>query len=285
MRAAAPEYAKLLATPVRGAELMQAHFVRHSFDRHSHETWSIGVTYGGLQTFRCRGRKSTSQAGNIIVFRPDDAHDGHGEDETGFRYAMFYLREDLVAQWLREAGLHRATQGFQQALIEDQALAQRLAGAVQACSQKRESLRAATALQSVTLAVFRRHGGAPDAASAAERGAPWLGRVQEYLDAHFANDVGVNELAGLAGVSRVHLTRTFTAATGLAPHAYLNARRLRHARELLAAGQTIAQTAIESGFADQSHLTRRFKGTYGVTPGAWTSERTSASPVGAARRP
>jgi AraC-like DNA-binding protein len=55
----------------------------------------------------------------------------------------------------------------------------------------------------------------------------------------------------------------------MAPHAYLNQIRLERARQLLSAGEPSAQVAAATGFVDQSHLTRRFKGAFGVTPGQY----------------
>ena len=50
---------------------------------------------------------------------------------------------------------------------------------------------------------------------------------------------------------------------------YLNAVRIAQAQALIRRGMPLAAVALECGFADQSHLTRRFKGSVGVTPSAW----------------
>jgi AraC-like DNA-binding protein len=57
----------------------------------------------------------------------------------------------------------------------------------------------------------------------------------------------------------VHLVRSFTAAYGIAPHAYLVGRRVDVARRLLLRGRTGAQAAADAGFYDQAHLTRVFR--------------------------
>jgi AraC-like DNA-binding protein len=266
-------------TAVPGVELLRAHFVEHSFDRHSHDTWSIGVTLAGQQSFRCRGTTTTSRSGNVIVFRPDDAHDGHGEDEDGFRYAMLYLCESVVSAWLREASTNAVPCGIRDALIDDEALGRCIADAVQACLQPGESLRSATLMQHAVLRLFQRHAGHP-VTTWRETGTPrWLHAVRDHLEAHYASDVTVEQLARIAGVSRVHLTRAFMKAFGQPPHGHLNSLRLRAAKRLLARGQSIAETAADAGFADQSHLTRRFKATFGVTPGAWLRQTHPRNPA------
>jgi AraC-like DNA-binding protein len=84
-------------------------------------------------------------------------------------------------------------------------------------------------------------------------------------------------------LSRAEFVRQFHAAYGLPPHAYLINLRLRKARRLLTRGLSLAQAAQESGFFDQSHLSRRFVRAYGVSPGTYAraarSYKTKASPA------
>ena len=89
---------------------MHAHFERHVYHRHSHETYSFGVTEDGAQSFTCRGSAHTSAAGMVMAFNPDDPHDGHACDELGFTYRMVHIGPDLVSDVLgglagRPAGL------------------------------------------------------------------------------------------------------------------------------------------------------------------------------------
>jgi AraC-like DNA-binding protein len=65
------------------------------------------------------------------------------------------------------------------------------------------------------------------------------------------------------------LVRLFRERTGLPPHALQVAHRIRAARRLLEAGQTIAAAAAATGFVDQSHLHRHFQRSLGVTPGEY----------------
>ncbi len=91
--------------------------------------------------------------------------------------------------------------------------------------------------------------------------------VCDYIAAHYQENISVDALAKLTGLSRYYLIRAFRAEYGLPPHAYANQLRLIEARQLLASGATPADAASTSGFYDQSHLNRLFKKTYGMTPG------------------
>jgi hypothetical protein len=78
-------------------EAMHAHFQRHAYHRHSHETYSFGVTEAGVQSFNCRGSARASAAGMIMAFNPDDPHDGQACDELGFTYRMVHVGPELVS--------------------------------------------------------------------------------------------------------------------------------------------------------------------------------------------
>jgi len=89
--------------------------------------------------------------------------------------------------------------------------------------------------------------------------------------------VSLTELAGLTGVSQFQLLRGFRKELGITPHAYIIQRRTQLARQLLARGETLADTAFHAGFADQSHLTRLFVKHFGVTPGQYRTAVASRS--------
>jgi AraC-like DNA-binding protein len=88
----------------------------------------------------------------------------------------------------------------------------------------------------------------------------------DYLADHPERNVTLDELAAAASIGKFRLVRLFRERTGLPPHAFQLAHRIRAARRLLEAGETIAAAAAATGFADQSHLHRHFVRSLGVTP-------------------
>jgi AraC-like DNA-binding protein len=99
--------------------------------------------------------------------------------------------------------------------------------------------------------------------------------VQEYLDAHFAEKVSLDELAEVADLSPYHLVRSFCGAVGLPPCQYQIQLRVHHALGRLREGAPISLVAQEAGFVDQSHLNRHFKRLLGITPGQFRAVRKS----------
>ena len=94
-----------------------------------------------------------------------------------------------------------------------------------------------------------------------------LRRVVEYVDAHLDEDLTLAELAAVAGYSLSHFKPLFKQATGLPVHRYVLERRVERARLLLlAGGRSMADIALEAGFAHQSHMARCLRRVLGLSP-------------------
>jgi AraC family transcriptional regulator len=94
-----------------------------------------------------------------------------------------------------------------------------------------------------------------------------LQRIRDYILANLAKPIEVAELAELAGRSSFHFSRVFARSVGMTPHRYVVHLRLQAAIEQLRKGhEGLAEIAADTGFADQSHLSRWVRRVHGVTP-------------------
>ena len=94
-----------------------------------------------------------------------------------------------------------------------------------------------------------------------------MGRILEYIEAHLDQELGVIELAAVAGLSPHHFGVAFKTSVGMPPHQFVIDRRIRHALHLLRnEDRSIAQVARAAGFSSQSHFTTSFRRMTGMTP-------------------
>lgn len=258
-----------------GVELLRADASTHHYARHAHEGYALGVVEAGAHAFAARGAVWTAIPGRVVVVNPDDAHDGGpATRDGGYSYRMFYVDAAALAAAMAEAAGRRvATPFFKHAVVADAALADRLSRLHRALEQPEATLERETLLITALVELGRRHGGAQPHGDVRAPSPRCVALALEYLRENFAGNVSLAELAALVDVDRFHLLRAFRRCLGLPPHLYQTQLRLRHARRLMLAGEPPAMAAVAAGFADQSHLIRKFKAAYGVTPGQYLGQR------------
>jgi AraC family transcriptional regulator len=101
----------------------------------------------------------------------------------------------------------------------------------------------------------------------------WLLRGLEVIHARYSDALGLNELARKVGVHPVYFSRAFRAHMGCTLGAYLRKLRVDRAADMLASSEeSIADIALQVGFADQSHLSNVFRRLRGITPSRYREE-------------
>ncbi len=96
-------------------------------------------------------------------------------------------------------------------------------------------------------------------------------RLADWLDARLAEPVSVGEMAAFCALSEAHFAHAFRASFGVAPHEWIVARRVERAAALLRARRPLPleDVARATGHASASHLVRRFKAVWAMTPGQY----------------
>jgi AraC-like DNA-binding protein len=108
-------------------------------------------------------------------------------------------------------------------------------------------------------------------AEAPQANAPrWLGRVNEFLHAHFSENLALGQVAAEVGISADHLARKFRQYQGCTLGEHVRKLRVEVSCQQLAESESpLVQIALDAGFSDQSHFTKTFKRYMGVTPAAF----------------
>jgi AraC-like DNA-binding protein len=247
-----------------GVELYRAHIVDHAFEPHAHEGLGVGAIDAGVERFRYRGGEHLAPADSLVLMNAGELHTGQAASPQGWRYRMLYIEPAAVEAVTGDRGWH-----FPQAVQHDAQRARRVGRLLAQLWQADEPLAFDSLLATLLfeLRVHARVGRAP-AAEGALRFAP----VVEYLRAHLAERLTLEQLAAVAGLSPFHFLRRFKAQFHATPQQMLMALRVLDAKRRLAAGELPAAAAAAAGLADQAHLTRALARRYGVTPGLYRAQ-------------
>lgn len=250
------------APVAQGLERIEAYFSGHGYDMHRHDTYAIGRTLSGVQSFQYRGGWQHSLPGATMVLHPDEAHDGEAGTHAGFHYRMLYIEPALIQQILGGQPLPFINNGIStdpRLFAATDTLLRSLDSPLAPLEQEDALFDLAHALNAVS--------GVTRPAQrfdylAAER-------AREYMLGALDHTITLDELAAHSGRDRWSLSRDFRLLFGTSPYRYLTMRRLDLVRALLIQGQPLANAALLAGFADQSHMTRQFSKTYGLPPARW----------------
>ncbi len=241
---------------------IEARFSGLAYAPHRHDTYAIGITLEGVQSFDYRGAARHSLPGQLVILHPDELHDGRAGDGAAFRYRTAYIPPSDIQSVLGGAPLP-----FVAGAISSDPRLRRAIGALLAdLDRPLTGLAYQDALYDLAMALDAVSGGGPTA-RVVHREAAWRARdlIEDRLDGRFS----LAELEQATGHDRWQLSRDFRAVFGTSPYRYLILRRLEKARGMMLAGDTAADAAYGSGFADQSHFGRLFKKAFGLTPNAW----------------
>ena len=227
-----------------GIERIEAFFHHAGYAMHRHDTYAIGRTLAGVQSFRYRGSMRNSLPGGTMVLHPDEPHDGQAGTRDGFHYRMIYVDPALFQQALGGKPLPFIEGG----LSSDPRLFAATESLLRTMDRAIDSLEQDDALYELAIALDAVAGGA-----ATRRPVDYLAaeRAREYMLGSLDSAVTLDELAAAAGRDRWSLSRDFRALFGTSPHRYLTMRRLDLVRRLAIQGVSLADASAAAGFTDQ----------------------------------
>lgn len=249
-----------------GVERLQAWFAGTGYSRHRHDTYAIGLTDSGVQSFWYRGTVRRSTAGEIVVLHPDEIHDGYAGTAEGFGYRIVYVQPVRVLDACRSLFGRNCALPFVARPVVRNA---RLRAAIEdAFAGEMTSLAADALVLTLTEELLRESGGAAVARPCIDQRA--VERVQQFLISTTDRAVHSLELEAATGLTRFDLARQFRAQIGTSPYRYSLMRRLERVRDRIG-NRPIVELALEAGFSDQAHFTRAFKAAFGVTPARYAA--------------
>jgi AraC-like DNA-binding protein len=234
------------------------------YPRHTHDQFGFGLIDAGAQRSLSGRGVVEAGPGDVITVNPGEVHDG-APIGAARRWRMLYIDPDAVASFL---GV-RAAPEFVAPVLAEPPVAHLVDAVLRAVAADRAD---ALAWEAPLLLLLRRLAVArPESSTTGVPAA--VRRALALMDDEPAAPHALADLAAVSGLSRFQLLRAVARATGLTPHAYLLQRRVQMARRLIEGGMGLAEAAVASGFADQSHMTRVFTRTFGLPPGAYAAGR------------
>lgn len=244
-------------------EMRSARYFSACYDTHSHPEFSFGVVDGGYGHYVNKDREMLTQRGSTVLINPDEPHSCNPAQAPTWSYRMLFVD----TAWM--ADLQRSMLGafsgefvpFARPMVDDPATYQHFDQLFCALLNEDDAMAAEEVLIGFIQQQFQ-----PLLASEPRFDSGQMKQAKAVILDRLQDNLSIDELAAEVGLSPYHLIRSFRAAYGQTPHAFLLDQRINRAKPLLQQGQAIADVAQALGFADQSHFQRHFKRRIAITP-------------------
>lgn len=233
----------------------------HASRKHTHSELAIALVTGGTSLFRFGEKEHRIHQGQLVMIGPNFVHQCCPVAVDDWSFMMLFVD----TAWLDSVGLPAPDRPcFVVKDFNAEHYRPLLAHFESLChpgSGKDETLlyivdQALSEPDRITLSL-----------DTEEYGSVNVLRVSEYIRNHLAETIRLDELADIAEMDKYLLIRYFGRNFNTTPHAWQLMLRMNEAKRLLEAGNPIADTALAVGFYDQSHFSRLFKDSFGITPG------------------
>jgi AraC-like DNA-binding protein len=258
---------------VEDVRLVTGKGVAGSFPPHVHVSLCLGIVDRGVRSIE------TAESGNVLVhpghifvLNPGQAHactcGGSDGALNGHDYRVLSLGPRMGTQDLSHGkGFGSNLPPFGGIVFSDAVLVRAMNALFATSAEAKKRVDHERILREILERLSALHAEiAPNISRPVPPDREILARVRQYLDSHSDEQVALEDLAEVAGLSRFHLQRQFSRHIGVSPKNYLLHRRSANAARLLEQGMEPARVAAFTGFADQSHLTKTFKRFVGTTP-------------------
>jgi AraC-like DNA-binding protein len=263
MAIGAPQHrCRVIGSPWPGIYAVETESGRH-YGRHWHADYVLGVLDAGAQRSASGRGVVEAQPGDLLAANPGEVHDGRPQGGPVRRWRSLYFPREALAEFADGHELAVTQPAFADAAL--QRALKTLLARLQNWARDADALACEESLVDTWALLVAGH----TTAAPPREACAGIARVRERLADDLQATPTLAQLAELAGASRFQVLRRFQQVYGLPPHAWLQQQRAERARSLIRAGVPLAQAAGDSGFADQSHMTRVFVRHFGFTPGAW----------------
>ena len=251
-------------------ELQRGFFVYRPVPRHWHEEYQFCLIETGKADLTYRGKDFSTPPASLFIVHPGEAHSNRAFETSGCSFRTVFLETEIMKELISD--LHSKENGlpfFPSPVISDKLIIQQFVRLHVSLEDSSSVLERETLLQNFLVELVTRFAENKVSFSLYGNEQKTISRACDYLVANYAENVSLEKLAQIANLSPFYFNRLFSERFGIPPHAFQVQLRLSQAKKLLREGEGIAKTALQTGFAGQSHLTRHFKRIFGITPGQY----------------
>jgi AraC-like DNA-binding protein len=239
-----------------GITALSASITDFTYKKHSHKEYAIGVTLRGIQQYTLDGSLQLSYQNGVMLFNPEQAHDGMAHDKAGIDYVMLYIEPKLFL----EASEKKEIVRFSTPIVYDHRLEQRILSLSNAILSEKDEALCSELLLSLTDNLIQ-----TNLSTDYKKDNAQIRKAKDMLHTNLVNVLKLDEISKELNLSKFQFIRLFKAHTGISPYQYFLNCKIERAKQLIEKNRDIYSAVAECGFVDLTHLNKHFKSVYGTT--------------------
>jgi AraC-like DNA-binding protein len=240
--------------------------VTRPFPNHFHEHYTIGVVEGGEHCMSCKSKEYALEGGDLVLLNPGENHTCAQRDGS-LDFRGLNISNTVMLDLAEETTGKRELPGFSQKVVYDEEVTYYLRQLHQmVMSNSGEIGKEENLLLMISWLINRYSQPFENCISESREE---VEKACSFIKRHYEEHIYLDQLCKYAGLSKSALLRSFTKSKGVTPHRYLVTIRINAAKKLLESGVSPVETAVRTGFSDQSHFTNFFNMFIGLPPGIY----------------
>lgn len=247
---------KFIYKKLAGITALSASITDFTYKKHSHKEYAIGVTLQGIQHYNLDGSLQLSYQNGVMLFNPEQAHDGMAHDETGLEYVMLYIEPQLFLEAIGKKDIVR----FSTPIVYDHRIQKNILNLSRTILSGKDEALCNELLLSLTDSLIQ-----TDFSTDYKKDDTLVRKAKDMLHANLDNVLRLDEICKELNVSKFQFIRSFKKYTGITPYQYFLNCKIERAKHLIEENGDIYSAVAECGFVDLTHLNKHFKSVYGTT--------------------
>jgi AraC-like DNA-binding protein len=239
-----------------GVTALSASLTDFTYKKHAHQEYAIGVTLRGIQHYNLDGSLHLSYQNGVMLFNPEQTHDGMAHDKTGLDYVMLYIEPELLLEVIEKKDIVR----FSNPIVYNVRLEQRIVRLAKAILSEQDEALCSELLLSLTGDLIQ-----TDLSTNCKKDHVLIRKAKDMLHTSLEHIPKLDEICKELDLSKFQFIRLFKAHTGISPYQYFLNYKIGRAKQLIEKNRDIHVAVAECGFVDLTHLNKHFKSVYGTT--------------------
>lgn len=239
--------------------------IMQKFPNHFHEYYVIGFIEKGHRYLSCKNKEYTIEPGDLLLFNPRDNHTCEQIDGKTLDYRCINIQPDTMSKAVFEITGKEYLPYFTSQVMFHSELVAVLRELHQMVMEEEKDFRK----EEIFFLLLEQliHEYTEQAVQTKNTGqSAEIKAICEFLEMHYMENITLDDLCKLTGLSKYYMIRSFTKQKGISPYSYLETIRIDKAKKLLEEGVLPIDVALQTGFTDQSHFSNFFKEFIGLTP-------------------